>query len=53
MNKIRIRPIGLSDNPEIAAVIRHILAEFGANKPGTVYFDPTIDFLYHLLPALD
>ena len=48
MNKIRIRPIGLSDNPEIAAVIRHILAEFGANKPGTVYFDPTTDALYQL-----
>jgi len=48
MNKIRIRPIGVSDNPEIAAVIRHILTEFGANKPGTVYFDPTTDALYQL-----
>jgi putative acetyltransferase len=43
-----IRPIGLSDNPEIAAVIRNILTEFGANKPGTVYFDPTTDALYQL-----
>jgi putative acetyltransferase len=38
----------ISDNPEIAAVIRNILTEFGANKPGTVYFDPTTDDLNQL-----
>ncbi len=48
MNKIHVRPIVIADNPDIAAVIRNILAEFGANKPGTVYFDLTTDALYQL-----
>jgi putative acetyltransferase len=29
-------------------VIRGALEEFGANKPGTVYFDPTTDALFEL-----
>ena len=32
----------------LAQIIRTSLAEFGANKPGTVYFDPTTDALYEL-----
>jgi putative acetyltransferase len=32
----------------LAKVIRAALTEFGANKPGTVYFDPTTDALYEL-----
>ncbi len=28
--------------------MRNALAEFGANKPGTVFFDPTTDHLYEL-----
>ncbi len=48
MKKIQIRPIEMADNPEIAAIIRKILFEFGANKPGTVYFDPTTDDLFRL-----
>lgn len=43
-----IRPIESGDNEALAKVIRTALAEFGANKPGTVYFDPTTDALYEL-----
>jgi putative acetyltransferase len=43
-----IRPLCHSDNPLIAQIIRDALTEFGAAKPGTVYFDPTTDDLYSL-----
>ena len=43
-----IRPIESGDNEALAKVIRTALAEFGANKPGTVYFDPTTDALFEL-----
>ncbi len=45
---MQIRPIEPEDNEELAKVIRTALAEFGANKPGTVYFDPTTDALFEL-----
>jgi len=45
---IVIRNIELKDNAAIAAVIRAALTEFGANKPGTVYYDPTTDHLFEL-----
>lgn len=45
---ITIRNIEHKDNAAIAVIIRTSLAEFGANKPGTVYFDPTTDALYEL-----
>jgi putative acetyltransferase len=45
---VTIRPIQPSDNPVIAAIIRDTLKEFGANHPGTVYYDPTTDALYEL-----
>lgn len=47
-DKIQIRQIQESDNIHIAKVIRGALEEFGANKPGTVYFDPTTDALFEL-----
>lgn len=43
-----IRLIEPKDNKALAAVIRAALTEFGANKPGTVYFDPTTDQLFEL-----
>lgn len=43
-----IRPISAADNQALAAIIRKILKEFGANKPGTVFFDPTTDDLFQL-----
>jgi putative acetyltransferase len=48
MKNICIRPIRASDNGAIAFIIRKILTEFGANKPGTVFFDPTTDNLFLL-----
>ncbi|MGZ5253875.1 MAG: GNAT family N-acetyltransferase [Flavitalea sp.] len=48
MNTITIRNIQPSDNPFIAKVIRDTLAEFGANHPGTVYYDETTDHLSDL-----
>ncbi len=45
---VNIRPITASDNASIAQIIRTSLEEFGANKPGTVYYDITTDHLYEL-----
>ena len=53
MKNICIRPIQAGDNATIASIIRRTLAEFGANKPGTVYFDPTTDDLFKLFSAPD
>ena len=45
---ITIRPIQPSDNSQLAIIIRNTLAEFGANRPGTVYFDSSTDALSEL-----
>lgn len=45
---INIRPIQIADNALIASIIRASLEEFGANKPGTVYYDDTTDHLFEL-----
>jgi putative acetyltransferase len=45
---VNIRPIVPADNPQIAAIIRSTLVEFGANHPGTVYYDATTDNLFDL-----
>lgn len=46
--QLHIRPIAPADNKAIAQIIRSTLEEFKANKPGTVYYDPTTDDLYNL-----
>lgn len=43
-----IRTIQPADNKTLAFIIRNTLAEFGANHPGTVYYDPTTDTLFEL-----
>jgi len=45
---LNIRPISKEDNPMIATIIRSCLTEFGANKPGTVFYDKTTDHLFEL-----
>jgi putative acetyltransferase len=45
---IIIRTIAPGDNPVIAQLIRDVLTEFGAAKPGTVFTDPTTDHLFEL-----
>ena len=47
-SNVNIRNIALKDNEAIAKVIRAALTEFGANKPGTVYYDATTDHLFEL-----
>jgi len=46
--QVTIRPIEVKDNRELAGIIRNTLEEFGANHPGTVYYDPTTDDLFEL-----
>lgn len=46
--KIHIRQILPADNPFISKIIKDALTEFGANRPGTVFTDPTTDALYQL-----
>jgi putative acetyltransferase len=46
--QVSIRPIQQQDNPALANVVRSTLKEFGANHPGTVYFDETTDSLYEV-----
>lgn len=43
-----IRTIQRDDNTALAIIVRESLAEFGANKPGTVYYDATTDHLFEL-----
>lgn len=45
---ITIRQIKKSDNKTLASIIRYCLTEFGADKPGTVFYDESTDNLYDL-----
>ncbi len=51
MDGITIRTIEPTDNAAIASIIRAALTEFGANKPGTVYFDESTDHLHELFSS--
>ncbi|MBS1597823.1 MAG: GNAT family N-acetyltransferase [Bacteroidetes bacterium] len=51
MDNIIIREIEPADNAALAVIVRQTLAEFGANRPGTVYYDDTTDHLYELFQA--
>src|SRR5580658_5491788 len=46
MDNVVIRNILLGDNQSLASIVRSVLSEFGANHPGTVYYDPTTDRLF-------
>lgn len=48
MPDITIRNIQSSDNPFLSKIIKDTLKEFGANHPGTVYYDATTDSLFEL-----
>ncbi|HEX6180564.1 MAG TPA: GNAT family N-acetyltransferase [Chitinophagaceae bacterium] len=43
-----IRTIRPSDNSSLANIVRNTLAEFGLDKPGTVYYDDSTDHLFEL-----
>src|SRR5215510_10559918 len=51
MENVFIRTIRQEDNPALAFIVRNTLAEFGANHPGTVYYDPTTDDLFQLFQS--
>ena len=46
--EIQVRTILPTDNIRLASIIRNTLAEFGANRPGTVYFDSSTDTLFQV-----
>ena len=48
MSPVTIRTIQPGDNQALAVIVRTALAEFGANKPGTVFYDATTNALYEL-----
>ena len=48
MQSLDIRLIQPGDNVILAKIVRSALAEFGANKPGTVYYDDSTDHLFEL-----
>ena len=52
MNTITIRNIQKEDNTALATIIRNALEEFKANKPGTVYYDPTTDKLFEVFKTV-
>ncbi len=45
---IQIRKIEQTDNAALAKIIRSTLTEFGANHPGTVYYDDATDHLFEV-----
>jgi putative acetyltransferase len=45
---VQIGPIKPEHNPALAKIVKDTLAEFGANHPGTVYFDESTDHLYEV-----
>ena len=51
MEGVIIRHIQPSDNAAMANVIRRSLEEFGANRPGTVYYDDSTDHLFELFQS--
>ncbi|MGE5420018.1 MAG: GNAT family N-acetyltransferase [Chloroflexota bacterium] len=48
---VTFRKIEKRDNAEIASLIRKVFREFGIDRPGTVYTDPTTDDLFTLFQA--
>lgn len=47
-DQFTIREIKETDNAALASIVRDCLAEFNANKPGTVFYDDTTDHLYEV-----
>jgi putative acetyltransferase len=45
---VTIRDLRKEDNPVLAKIVKDTLAEFGANHPNTVYYDPTTDTLFEV-----
>ncbi|MGZ8537157.1 MAG: GNAT family N-acetyltransferase [Flavisolibacter sp.] len=48
LEDLGIRLIEEKDNYQLALIIRNTLKEFGANHPGTVYYDESTDVLFQV-----
>jgi putative acetyltransferase len=46
--EIKIRTIEQNDDEALAKLVRNTLKEFGANRPGTVYYDESTDHLFEV-----
>lgn len=46
LQRIVIRPIEKKDNEQLCALIKSVLCEFGANKPGFAYMDEETSSMY-------
>ncbi|WP_027067269.1 MULTISPECIES: GNAT family N-acetyltransferase [Maribacter] len=46
MENVVIREIRKEDNPQVAKVIRQVLADLGVPKVGTAYEDPSLDQMF-------
>lgn len=46
--EIKFRTIEQNDNAILAELIRNVFREFGIDQPGTVFTDPTTDYLFEL-----
>lgn len=51
LEQITVRTITEKDNAALAKLIRSTLTEFGANHPGTVYYDESTDRLFEVFKA--
>lgn len=50
-NKYEIAPVAPADDTALGHIIRNCLAEYSANKPGTVYYEESTDHLSELFAA--
>ena len=48
MDLVNIRKLEIKDNKAIAVIIREALKDFGADLPGTVYYDTATDDLHSI-----
>src|SRR5690242_16082824 len=48
MANISFRNIRKDDNRVLSKIVKGTLAEFGANHPNTVYYDPSTDTLFEV-----
>jgi putative acetyltransferase len=48
IQNFQIRMIEPADNPVLAKIVRNTLVEFGANRPGTAYYESSTDALYEI-----
>lgn len=50
-DRYRIRPVTAADDPQVAAIIRQVMPEFGAQGPGFAILDPEVDQMSAAYPG--